>query len=120
MLSLSLLSNFTFILLEFKNKFMPMFFRSKYLPVCNYDQLSFCVTFVGENCQTEINICVTADPCRNGGQCVVIGQSHQCNCPVGFMGQDCEIGKKMQFKLLGFIFIFFFNARLKEWTFSIW
>ena len=30
------------------------------------------------------------NPCRNGGQCVVTGDSFQCNCPSDWTGPTCE------------------------------
>lgn len=46
----------------------------------------------GRNCETEINECVTRQPCLNGGTCNVVGGQYVCGCPLGFMGRDCEAG----------------------------
>lgn len=30
------------------------------------------------------------NPCSNGGTCMVVGDSFQCNCPPNFKGPRCE------------------------------
>jgi len=34
------------------------------------------------------------NPCNNGGTCLVVGDTFQCNCPPGFRGPRCD-GKSM-------------------------
>ncbi|ESO88861.1 hypothetical protein LOTGIDRAFT_219009 [Lottia gigantea] len=48
--------------------------------------------FTGTNCQTEINICITSQPCRNNGICRVTVSGFKCDCPLGYMGLNCESG----------------------------
>ena len=39
--------------------------------------------------------CASA-PCYNGGRCTNVGDSFECRCPAGFLGDRCEIiGKIM-------------------------
>ncbi|VDI40497.1 Hypothetical predicted protein, partial [Mytilus galloprovincialis] len=30
------------------------------------------------------------EPCRNGGTCIEVGESFNCDCPIGFNGSKCE------------------------------
>ncbi|XP_071177358.1 fibropellin-3-like isoform X2 [Mytilus edulis] len=30
------------------------------------------------------------EPCRNGGTCIEVGKSFNCDCPIGFNGSKCE------------------------------
>uniref|UniRef100_A0A0B7ATX1 Basement membrane-specific heparan sulfate proteoglycan core protein n=1 Tax=Arion vulgaris TaxID=1028688 RepID=A0A0B7ATX1_9EUPU len=46
--------------------------------------------FTGNNCETEIDVCVSRRPCQNGGQCVVVGNSFRCNCPLPWLGDFCN------------------------------
>uniref|UniRef100_A0A0B7AVZ7 Basement membrane-specific heparan sulfate proteoglycan core protein n=1 Tax=Arion vulgaris TaxID=1028688 RepID=A0A0B7AVZ7_9EUPU len=47
--------------------------------------------FTGTDCKTEINVCVTHQPCQNGGRCVVVGSSYRCDCPVPWIGNNCHL-----------------------------
>jgi cysteine-rich repeat protein len=55
--------------------------------------------FMGVNCQTNINDCLTLDPitllpvsvCQNGGVCTDGANSYICSCPPGFSGVNCQI-----------------------------
>ncbi|CAG5125030.1 unnamed protein product, partial [Candidula unifasciata] len=47
--------------------------------------------FTGTNCETELNICVTRQPCQNGGKCSVVGSGYQCDCPIPWTGINCEL-----------------------------
>ena len=33
------------------------------------------------------------DPCVNGGSCVDDGVNQACNCPTGYVGNNCETSK---------------------------
>ncbi|BFZ23346.1 hypothetical protein BsWGS_26385 [Bradybaena similaris] len=46
--------------------------------------------FTGSNCETQIDVCVTSQPCQNGGQCVVTKDNYRCDCPLPWMGENCE------------------------------
>ncbi|XP_041377591.1 basement membrane-specific heparan sulfate proteoglycan core protein-like isoform X3 [Gigantopelta aegis] len=48
------------------------------------------VEFTGKNCETEINICITSDPCQNGGRCGVTEEGYKCDCQLGFLGRNCD------------------------------
>ena len=34
-----------------------------------------------------------SNPCKNGASCIDGIGSHTCNCPQGYTGDECEIGK---------------------------
>ena len=38
------------------------------------------------------NFCGSS-PCQNGGTCSNQQSSYSCNCPAGFVGRNCEMGK---------------------------
>ena len=42
----------------------------------------------------SVSICVSADPCQNGGTCVPghDGDGYQCGCQAGYRGLHCETG----------------------------
>lgn len=42
---------------------------------------------------SDINECLIANPCLNGGQCENKPGSYSCTCWPGFEGEDCENGK---------------------------
>lgn len=47
--------------------------------------------YFGDNCETEVDFCMSS-PCRNNGSChdVVGGPGYSCVCLQGYTGQDCE------------------------------
>ena len=34
-----------------------------------------------------------SNPCQNGGTCSSSGGTHNCSCPIGYSGDDCETGE---------------------------
>lgn len=42
-------------------------------------------TFLGNNCEIEVNECLS-QPCQNGGSCTDELDSFSCQCPVGITG----------------------------------
>ncbi|XP_016844332.1 protocadherin-like wing polarity protein stan isoform X2 [Nasonia vitripennis] len=44
-------------------------------------------------CDTEVNLCYS-NPCKNGGTCRRREGGYSCECPVGYMGNDCEVSLK--------------------------
>ena len=47
--------------------------------------------YFGSRCQTfdDHDHC-SPNPCDNGGTCTDVGRDHQCACPFGFTGTECE------------------------------
>ena len=41
---------------------------------------------------SDINECLPADPCQNGGTCVDLVGSYRCDCKTGYSGNNCETG----------------------------
>ena len=84
------------------NAFLVAYFtlQSDMQPVkCGYIYdlyLLLCVCGViisGRNCETEVNICSTANPCENGATCQVVDTTFICQCPFGFTGRTCSSRK---------------------------
>ena len=50
----------------------------------------------GTNCEVQLNICITDNPCQNGGKCVAVGNSYICRCPMGYSGATCTESKSDQ------------------------
>lgn len=50
--------------------------------------------FIGNSkaflCDTEVNLCYS-NPCKNGGTCRRREGGYTCECPIRYMGQNCEI-----------------------------
>ena len=42
----------------------------------------------------DVNECLEADVCKNGGTCFNLVGSFYCQCPPGFDGETCEKGKQ--------------------------
>ena len=57
----------------------------------------------GKNCETEINVCLTNSPCRNGAPCSITNEGYRCDCPLGFEGFNCENGRVFSFFILSFL-----------------
>ena len=44
----------------------------------------------------DIDECAS-DPCKNGATCLDGIDRFQCQCPGGYRGRDCSIGRKIHF-----------------------
>ena len=40
---------------------------------------------------TTLNPLCNPNPCQNGGVCVLLDETFECDCPFGFTGSFCEI-----------------------------
>lgn len=50
------------------------------------------ILFTGEYCEKKIDFCSKEfNPCKNGGNCVDHFTHYECQCPLGFSGQNCTI-----------------------------
>lgn len=52
----------------------------------------------------DINECVN-HTCSNGGSCIDGINNYSCNCPVGFTGNFCDLGKSLLLSLLLFVVV---------------
>ena len=43
--------------------------------------------FTGTNCEININEC-DPDPCLNGATCLDLDSRYECQCPIGFQGDN--------------------------------
>ena len=41
----------------------------------------------------EVNECETLNPCKHGGVCVNENGTYHCECPEGWRGLNCDVGK---------------------------
>ena len=41
----------------------------------------------------DVNECLNLDACLNGGTCRNLIGSYRCECPPGWFGDQCELGK---------------------------
>ena len=44
-------------------------------------------------CYVDVNECLNLDACLNGGTCRNLIGSYRCECPQGWSGDKCELGK---------------------------
>nr|XP_054773232.1 delta-like protein C [Lytechinus pictus] len=60
--------------------------------ICNagYDSVGYGFTCFGMRISAYINECA-GDPCANGGICIDKLAAYECNCTVGWEGENCEI-----------------------------
>ncbi|KAK2193775.1 hypothetical protein NP493_5g02050 [Ridgeia piscesae] len=65
------------------------------------------VQYTGTNCEVQLNICITDNPCQNGGRCEAVGNSYICKCPMGYSGATCtestSIGTSAGFRGDGYV-----------------
>lgn len=40
----------------------------------------------------KVSVC-EPNPCRNGGKCIQDGNDFDCDCPQGYKGRFCHVGK---------------------------
>ena len=50
--------------------------------------------YAGAACEEDVDDCAAA-PCANGGACRDGVDSFACECTPGFMGQTCQVGRKV-------------------------
>ena len=43
---------------------------------------------------SDVNECLMMDACLNGGTCRNLVGSYRCECPPGWFGDRCELGKE--------------------------
>ncbi|KAI0242624.1 Basement membrane-specific heparan sulfate proteoglycan core protein [Lamellibrachia satsuma] len=59
------------------------------------------------NCEVQLNICITDNPCLNGGVCEADGNLYVCKCPMGYSGDTCaesaSIGSSAGFHGNGYV-----------------
>ena len=51
-------------------------------------------------CFPDINEC-DSDPCQNNGECENTPGSYYCKCPQGYLGDNCQSGKRLNGDLKG-------------------
>lgn len=42
---------------------------------------------------SDVNECELYKPCMNGARCIDMYGTYRCECKVGWMGKNCDIGK---------------------------
>ena len=77
---------------------------------CDHETKSRCTClseFTGNQCEIHVPKCIDIK-CVNGGQCKESKFKAYCECPAGFGGDKCEIGKFLQilFYFISFLFRF--------------
>lgn len=60
-------------------------------PLPNHDEEeSHCPPgFSGDNCEIIVDVCLVKNPCLNRGICKSKGIEFTCDCPFGFIGENC-------------------------------
>ena len=48
---------------------------------------------------SDINECADNTALCNSGKCVNLLGTYKCNCPSGFKGKNCEIGRRLRILL---------------------
>lgn len=59
---------------------------------CHLGYICACpADFFGENCEVDVDFCVSS-PCENNGSCVDVvgGPGYNCECPAGYTSVNCE------------------------------
>ncbi|ERL92059.1 hypothetical protein D910_09381, partial [Dendroctonus ponderosae] len=54
-------------------------------------QCSCAPGYTGEHCEKQDHC--ASQPCRNGAECISVGDSYQCKCAAGFTGASCKDDK---------------------------
>ena len=52
-------------------------------------------SYTGKDCEVEINLCLTLQPCQNRGVCSFTSTGYRCDCPLGYMGRNCGTGNPL-------------------------
>nr|XP_022341960.1 basement membrane-specific heparan sulfate proteoglycan core protein-like isoform X4 [Crassostrea virginica] len=64
-------------------------------------------SYTGKDCEVEINLCLTLQPCQNRGVCSFTSTGYRCDCPLGYMGRNCgtavQLGEKIEVDRDGFV-----------------
>ena len=71
--------------------------------------------FPGKNCETQINVCITKQPCQNNAPCSITADGYRCDCPLGYIGVHCEGSKYFIPTVLGSNAIWYVMLFLIGW-----
>ena len=70
-----------------KTTFISLFYRVSTVFTFFHPVLFFCLSL-------DLNKCRSPGLCQNGGTCINTGpDQHRCDCPPGYMGDDCGTGE---------------------------
>ena len=63
---------------------------------------------------SDVNECVTIQPCMNGGRCFNLFGTYACECVTGWMGKNCDKGEYMYLnRPLGYKTFFMLNSTVR-------
>lgn len=55
------------------------------------------------NTFSDVDECFTLQPCQNDGRCVDMYGTYRCDCKLGWMGKNCDIGNVKSYVLIKFV-----------------